>query len=246
MQKFDTLSIDENIFDSNFSETENFGGFVFEFKSNKKTNSSLISCVNSFYMSKDFGWIFNNEFSNKKALKIALQLASAIDKNSPKEIQELKLKFGDSKEFAQAKNFLNKQCKQVWNIDNSNKTLPKEAMKALGITNKPSLEFFFEDSLKLYEKENGSTTVEIIKMILKNKNLEYSFEDICKFLKLYSNKNNYKLNDITATYLLKEFDYNKSKLLEFNISEEQLKNIIKTFPILTQIKIFLKNSFNIF
>ena len=55
-------------------------------------------------------------------------------------------------------------------------------MKTLGITNLPSLEFMLDESVRFYENDGGSTTVDIIRSILTNKNLDYTFEDIYEFL----------------------------------------------------------------
>ncbi len=60
-------------------------------------------------------------------------------------------------------------------------TVPKNSMKTLGITNLPSLEFMLDESVRFYENDGGSTTVDIIRSILTNKNLDYTFEDIYEF-----------------------------------------------------------------
>ena len=97
----------------------------------------------------------------------------------------------DTKEFVKAKDFLNKKCKEVWDVfenKNTKLNLPYEAMKTLGITNQPSLETLLADSLKYYEKDNGSTTVDVILSILANENINYTFDDVYEYLK----KNNKK------------------------------------------------------
>ena len=114
----------------------------------------------------------NEDLSDKLTCQIATELAKAIDNNAVFEVKRIKQKYQDTKEFAPAKEFLNKKCKQIWDVfenKNTKMDVPYEAMKVLGISNQPSLDVLLADSLKYYEKDNGSTTVDIILKILSNK-----------------------------------------------------------------------------
>lgn len=208
---------------------------------------STIGNENSIGISFGFHNIkFNEELSNTKIRYIASELAKAIDKNSVDDVRRIKKEYGNTKEFAKAKNFLNKKCKDVWNVfDNKNDILniPTEAMKTLGITNQPELEYLLYDSLKFYEKDNGSTTVDIIKSILDNKNISYSFADIAAYLKNFSSKNRTKLNFKTTEYLLKNLDYDKKQLEEFGIEKDTIKEAFQHLSVQEKIKYILKNKF---
>jgi hypothetical protein len=243
MQNTGTLHLGEQISSSMFSEDENFGVLGLSRNLGAK---NLTSCINYFYTDPILGLCHNSELSDKKSIMIAIELAKAIDKNSASTVKEIKAKYCQTKEFAQVKDFLNKKCKQVWNVYENPKNVPFEAMRALGITNKPSLENLLDDTLKIFEKDNGITTVEVIQSILNNKNFGYSFEDIYNFLKSYKIRTNCKFNLLTVSYLLKKSDYNKSKIKNLGIEPKIIDKIIKTLPLGTQIKIHLKNLFNIF
>ena len=156
---------------------------------------------------------------------MAQELANAINSNSSEQIRELKSKYANSKEFLKAKKFLDDKCKQTWNVFSSNPfKLPKEAMKTLGITNQPSLDFLLGDSLRYFEKSGGDMTVKIIKNILNNKNLNYTTEDLHKFIQTLCKNQAIKLNKNTIYYLITEQKYDKQKLHELGIDEKQALN----------------------
>lgn len=260
MEKVFAGQSDCNIFDDIFSQNGNIINGIVDFDTKKSSDSkSLTSCVQYFSTVNDYeneltGVCFgfrnlslNDELSNTKARHIAYELAKAVDKNSVPEIKRLKQEYGKTKEFLTAKEFLNKKCKQVWDVfENKHEKLsvPKEAMKSLGITNQPDLEFLLADSLKYYEKDNGYTTVNIILSILNNKNLNYTFEDIYRFLKTSYQKDRYKFNMKTVSYLASELDFDETKLNNLGIDDIVLNNLIKNSPIITglkyKFKIFMK------
>lgn len=186
----------------------------------------------------------NDDISDKLTCQIALELAKAVDANSVVEIKRLKQKYQDTKEFVRARDFLNRKCKQVWDVfenKNTRMNIPYEAMKALGITNQPSLEILLADSLKYYEKDNGSTTVDIILSILSNKNISYTFDDIYEYLKKNSKKEKYNYNLITVSYLAEKLEFDEKKLESLGIEDKIIKNLFKTFSLKEKIKCIFKN-----
>ena len=137
------------------------------------------------------------------------------DKDAVNDIKYLKLKYGNEKEFKAAKEYLNRKAKEVWDVfenRNTKITVPKNSMKTLGITNLPSLEFMLGESVRFYENDGGSTTVDIIRSILKNKNLDYTFEDIYEFLLSAHKKYCCDYNLKTVTYLISWLDCDIEKL----------------------------------
>lgn len=224
-----------------FSNTERYTSPTVDFCLKRETKpKSLTSCIQ--YLSKindvendlsgiSFGFqniIINDELSNKKVRQIALELAEAIDKNADNKVKELKIKYGNEKEFTTAKKFLNQKCKEVWDVFNSkNKKLniPYKAMKALGITNQPSLEFLLANSLNFYEKNNTNATSQIISNILNNENLTYKIEEIHTYLKKSYEKDCVKCNLKTVEYLITKQNYDKQKLEEIGIEKDILKEL---------------------
>ena len=185
--------------------------------------------------------ILNEELADSKVYQIASDLALAIDKNSSTDVKRIKLLYGDTKEFLAAKTFLNKLCKEVWDVtENKNKKMdvPKEAMKVLGITNKPSLDFLLEDCLKNFEKEDDDTTARIISSILENPNLDYTPEDIFDYLKINYEKKRYKYNFATIKVLAENTDYNLYRLGIITSDAKQMKKYYKSLPLSKKIKIF--------
>ena len=65
----------------------------------------------------------NDDLSDKLTCKIVTELASAIDKNDVIKVKELKQQYQDKKEFVKAKDFLNKKCKEVWDVFENKTTL---------------------------------------------------------------------------------------------------------------------------
>lgn len=186
----------------------------------------------------------NDDLSDKLTCKIATDLAKAIDKNDVQEVKKIKEKYQNTKEFAKAKDFLNKKCKEVWDVfENKNTKLnpPYAAMKVLGITNQPTLEILLADSLKYYEKDNGSTTVDIILSILANENIHYTFEDIYEYLKKNNKKEKYKYNLITVSYLASKLEYDELRLESLGIEQNIIKKLFKSLSIKDKIKCISKN-----
>ncbi len=245
-----------DIFDEILSENESIINGVIDFNRKKsKQNNTLSSCVkymdsaieneNAIGISFGFHNIkFNEELSNTKIRYITTELAKAIDNNSVDDVRKIKKEYGNTKEFAKAKDFLNKKCKDVWNVfDNKNNRLkiPAEAMKTLGITNQPSLDFLLNDSLRFYEKDNGTTTVDIINSILDNINIYYTFSDIYSYLKISNKKNNYKLNFKTTKYFIKKLDFDEKKLLDLGIKQETISQALNNLSVLDKLKYLFKN-----
>jgi hypothetical protein len=185
----------------------------------------------------------NDDLSDKLTCKIVTELAKAIDKNEVSEVKRIKEKYKNTKEFARAKDFLNKKCKEVWDVTAKNIKLnpPYEAMKVLGITNQPSLETLLSDSLKYYEKDNGSTTVDVILSILSNENINYSFEDIYEYLKKNNKKEKYKYNLVTVSYLATKLEYDEYKLNDLGIEQNIVKKLFKSLSVKDKIKCVFKN-----
>ena len=189
------------------------------------SNKSLYSCVCCSKIEKynPYQAFFNDEnLYNDLERKITTELALAIDNNNVQRVKYIKNKYGHLNEFKNAKDFLNKKCKEVWNVYEPIKHLPKESMKALGITNQPELDFIFGNSIKHYEKDNSETTAYIIASTLKNQNLYYTIEDIHKYLKDMNRKQNCQYNFKTVIYLIKEQHYSRKKIYDLGIE----KNII--------------------
>ena len=172
--------------------------------------------------------------------KITEELAQAIDNNSVQRIKHLKNKYGNLKEFKSAKEFLNKKCKEIWNVYEDVKHLPKEAMKSLGITNQPDLDFILHNSLKYYEKDESKSTSYIIESTLKNENISYTIDDIHKYLKETSKKLKCKFNFYTVKYLIEKQNYSKEKLLDLGIEDNTLKRALKELSLKDKLKFYIR------
>ena len=149
-----------------------------------------------------------------------------------------------AKEFVKAKDFLNKKCKEVWDVfenKNTKLNLPYEAMKTLGITNQPSLETLLADSLKYYEKDNGSTTVDVILSILANENINYTFDDVYEYLRKNNKKEKYKYNLITVSYLATKLEYDEMRLSDLGIEQNIVKKLFKSLSVKEKIMCIFKN-----
>lgn len=238
------------------SDFENMQSFDMEFSTKKnrkvKTLTDCVRYFNDIDNGNDltgirFGFsnvAINEELFNRKVRQIALELADAVDKNSVEKVRELKEKYGKDKEFVVAKNFLNKKCKDIWDIfDSKGKILnaPHKAMKILGITNIPSLDFLLGNALRYYEKNETETTSLILSKILKSKNLSYSLNDIHEFLKTMSKKEKIHYNFKTVMYLIEEQNYNNLKLSELGISPSVIKKALKNLSIKVRLKYYFRN-----
>lgn len=206
--------------------------FALNKKQECKTLSSCV-CASNPLKNNPYNAFFSDEnlYDNLERA-ITSELAQALDKNSIERIKYLKNKYGHLKEFKNAKEFLNIKCKEIWNVYDEIKNLPKEAMKCLGITNQPDLDFILNDSLKYYEKDNSDTTSYIISSTLKNKNLSYTMDDIHKYLK----KSNCKFNYKTVQYLIKEQNYTKEKLSDLGVEKDTLNLALKSLPLKYKLK----------
>ncbi len=214
---------------------------VIDFHTKKIKSTGLTACVSQFNL-KSGNLLLNDELSNRKVYNIALKLAKAIDRNSSNDIKFLKNQYGSTKEFALAKDFLNRKCKQIWDVFEKNfetENVPYEAMKTLGISNKQPIDFYLENFLKYFEKDGGTTTVDIINSLIKNPYSGYKFEDICEFFK--SNKGKYSFNQNTITYLAKKLNYNRKELLKLGIEKSDLRVFYKNLPLLKKIQICIMN-----
>ena len=195
-----------------------------------KTLSAAVKYMNDIqevYTESFVGFTTNAELSDKKVRIITQKLASAIDQNSVAEVKNLKVEYGNTPEFGKALKLLNEKCKTVWNpFDIKDEKIPKEAMKALGITNIPSLEFLLGGTIKYFEKDNCKTTSKTIQSILNNKNLNYTIEDIHQFLK---SKNSH-LNYNTVRYLVENHNYNSKKLKDLGVEKTVIKSALCDIP----------------
>lgn len=204
-------------------------------KTQKKTLTSCVCCSNPIKNNPYQAFFDDENLYNNLERKITTELAQAIDDNSVEKIKYLKNKYGDKKEFKSAKEFLNKKCKEIWNVYEKTNRIPKEAMKCLGISNQPDLDFILGNSLKYFEKDNSDTTSYIISSTLKNENLSYTMDDIHNYLK----KSNCKYNSKTIKYLITEQNYKKEKLADLGIEKDVLKNVLKELSLKQKIKYFL-------
>lgn len=189
----------------------------------------------------------NDELSNSKVRYIAQELAVALDENSVEKIKQLKAKFGNDKEFLVAKKFLNEKCEEIWNVfenKNSILNLPKEAMKTLGITNQPTLDFLLGNSIRYYEKDGGNTTAGTISSILNNKNLDYTIKDIHKFLKTTAAKEKLKFNLNTVKYLILEQNYTKFNLQDLGIEQKIISEAVRNISFNNKFKYYLRNLYS--
>ncbi len=259
MEKLLTEILDCNISAQMPLLNENTASVLADFCTNvNKTPKNLSACVKFFSKINDIendlskvyfcfnDIIINEELSNRKVREIAFELAQAIDENSVEKVKALKNKYGNEKEFATAKNFLNKKCKEVWDVfETKNKVIkaPYEAMKILGITNRPNLSFVLEDSLRYYEKNNNSTSANIISNILKNKNLSYSMEDIHNFLKKMHEKENINYNFKTVSYLISEQNYDREKLTQLGVNKQTLHLALNELTFTQKLRYTFKNVF---
>ncbi len=185
----------------------------------------------------------NDNLYDNLERKITEELAVAIDNNSVERIKYLKNKYGHLKEFKSAKEFLNKKCKEIWNVYEDLNKVPKEAMKSLGITNQPNLDFILSNSLKYYEQDESKSTSYIIDSTLKNKNLSYTIDDIHKYLKDTAKNSECKFNFYTVKYLIENQNYSKEKLLDLGVEKAILKRALSELSIKEKLKYYIKTIF---
>lgn len=242
MEKVLAAHMDCDIFNEDFLQGEYIPD---RFVKNNRPVQSLASSVSSFKTNPFGVLVLDCDLPDKKAMNIALKLAQAIDKDAVNDIKYLKLQYGREKEFSAAKEYLNRKAKEVWDVfENRNKKMnvPKKSMKALGITNLPSLEFMLGESVRFYENDGGSTTVDIIRSILTNKNLDYTFDDIYKFLLNAHNKYCCDYNLKTVTYLISWLDCDVEKLSALGIEKKTIMRALEDFPFMTKLKYLFQGS----
>lgn len=173
--------------------------------------------------------------------KITLELACAIDDNSALKVKKLKEKYGELKEFVISKKILNEKCKEVWNVYTPLKNIPKDAMKMLGITNCPDLDFLLNDCIRTYEKDNSYTTKYAINAILKNKNIPYDMNDIHNYLQLMYKKYGVSYNFITVSYLISKHSYDYYKLKSIGVNFDTVKKAFKILNLKDKLKFIFSN-----
>jgi hypothetical protein len=233
---------DSNVLDELFSGNLNAINSEISLSAKRNTEKSLYSKVKYLERTGSSGFTLNNELSDKKVYKIACALALAIDKNSPVEIKHIKAEYGDTKEFAKAKDFLNKQCKIVWDVSTSKSkkmNVPYVALKTLGITNKPALSFYLNNSIAYFEKDNGSTTAKIISSVLSNPNLGYNENDIFEYLKSVYKQKRCHYNYETMNFMAQKLDYNLYKLSAITSDKSIMKKIFMNLPLLIKVKVII-------
>lgn len=232
---------DCNIFNEIFSNEENMTN---TFVKNTNNCASLASSVSSFRTNPFGALIFDCDLPDRKAMDIAVKLAVAIDKDSVNDVKYLKNKYGAEKEFSSAKEYLNRKAKEVWDVfENRDKciSVPRNSMKALGITNLPSLEFMLGDSVKYFESDGGTTTVDIIRSILTNKNLYYTIDDIYDYLLSAHKKYCCDYNLKTVTYLITILDCDVKKLSALGIEDKTIMTALQSFSLKAKLKYLFKS-----
>lgn len=216
---------------------ENLGTDFSAMKNNGRKTLSSCVCCSSPDKNNPYGAFFDHDnLYNKLERAITQELALALDNNLVEKIKHLKKKYGHLEEFKSAKEFLNKKCKEVWNVYENSQNLPKEAMKCLGITNQPDLDFILGNSLKYYEKDNSDTTSYIISATLKNENLSYTIDDIHKYLKEMNKKSKCRYNFKTILYLIREQNYTKEKLADLGADKNTVETALKSLPLKYRLK----------
>ena len=240
----------DDVFDDLFVESNNITNNIVGLacKKSEKPKLSLSSKVRYTAGFSGSKVVLTEELSDKKVYKIASDLALAIDKNNPLEVKHIKAVYGYTEEFAKAKDFLNRACKEVWDVfENKNTVIkvPKEAMKVLGITNKPTLEFLLADSIKYYEKDNGNTTARIISSILNNPNLDYTIDDIFDYLKANYDEKRYHYNFETMKLLAEKTNNDLYRLGAITSDKEIMKKYYKSLSLRKKLKIIFSILFNV-
>ncbi|MDY6309911.1 MAG: hypothetical protein SPL70_04675 [Cyanobacteriota bacterium] len=212
-------------------------------KNDAKTLSSSVAATNPFEIGGNYNPLYDFDGLYNPTERIIVQkLANAIDKNSASEIKQLKKEYGNLKEFSDARKILNQKCKEVWSVYEPVKNLPRKAMKALGITNEPELDFLLDNSVKYYEKDNSDTTSYIISSILNNKNLSYTMDEIHSYLKNMNLKSGCKYNFKTVQYLITEQNYDTQKLKDLGVEDKTITDVLKSLSLKVSLKFKLNKA----
>ena len=215
--------------------------------SSENKHKTLYSCVccNDIKNYNPYGALFDgNGLYDSIERKITEELAIAIDQNNVQRVKYLKSKYGELKEFKNAKEFLNKKCKEIWNVYEPINNLPQNAMKTLGITNQPDLDFMLSNSIRYYEKAGSETTSYLIASILKNENLTYTIEDIHKYLKEMNKKQKCKYNFKTIKYLIEKQNYSNEKLKDLGVESDIISAVLKNLPLKYKLNFWIKKIHN--
>ena len=199
----------------------------------------MVDFVDDFSQISEGNPYICSDFSDIKKRKLSKELAAALDNNNADRIKELKSLYGDTKEFAQIKTILNKKCKEVWSVYSPIKA-PIEAMRALGITNQPELDFILGNSVRHFEKDNGDTTSYIITSTLNNKNMNYNMDDIHNYLVKLHKKEKCNYNFKTVAYLISRHNYDNNKLKELT-DDITIEKALKFLNLKIRVK-FLANN----
>ena len=190
----------------------------------KVTSRNLSTCLNCGNPNNPFG---NNALYSYEGL---------YDRLERMIVEMLKEEYGHFKEFASAKNYLNRKCKEIWNVYTPLKNVPKDAMKALGISNCPDLDSLLYSCLKYFESEDKMMTVNAISSILNNDNMPYNIDDIHKYLEIMHKTRAIKYNFNTVKYLISEHNYHKEKLETLGVEKETLDKALKDLPLKIRLK----------
>lgn len=230
--------VEEFLYD--FAVSNNETDIDLEFCAPKTLSASVryMNDIQDVYTDSFVGFTTNVELANKKVRQIAQKLAKAIDENSAKNVKDLKAEYGQSSEFAKAQKLLNEKCKTVWNVfEITDEKVPYKAMKALGISNIPSLDFLLGNTIKYFEKDDCKTTSRTIESILNNKNLNYTIVDIHNYLVTKKAK----LNFNTVKYLIEQHKYNIKQLQELNVEKSLIKKALKDSTLNNSVKFQIRN-----
>jgi hypothetical protein len=209
----------------------------------KTTSRTLSSCLECNIPNNPYGSIalYSDEGLYDKLERIITQkLADAIDQNSPYKIKQLKEEYGHLKEFANAKKYLNQKSKEIWNVYAKQKNVPKDAMKALGISNCPDLDSLLYSCIKCFEQDGKNTTAIAIDSILNNENMSYTMEDIHKYLETMHKSKAVEYNFNTIRYLIYKHHYEREKLASLGVEKEMLNKVLKDLPLKIRLKFLFK------
>jgi len=155
---------------------------IFFIKSSDGNDNNFVKGTNI-----EFGDAHVDErFRDWKTRKIAIELANALDANSPKRIKKIVAKYGGSKEFESAKTSVEEilRVKQdEFKASYTKLPLPKEAMEELGVSHKRPLDVLL--------KQNRVETLMFYK---------YQWKDIDKVLKENKIKNVLEPKDLGSIF----------------------------------------------
>jgi hypothetical protein len=229
-----------DVFDELFAENHSIANDIVNLTCKKTDRFKLSSKVRYINELHSGNVVINDELADKKVYQIAYDLALAIDKNQPERVKYIKSLYGSTKEFAKAKDFLNNICKQVWDVyENKNvqMNVPKEAMKVLGISNKPALSILLDDSIEFFENDNSKNFAKVLSSVLNNPNLDYTAEDIFDYLKTNYIKKHSHYNFETIKFMAENMDNDLYKVGEITSDKEVMKKYFLSLSLSKKVKI---------